>query len=217
MKKQEIAVIGLGTFGFELAVQLARHGHDVLAIDIDEKKVNAIKDMVPVAVAADVSDEDVLKKLELDKFDKIIFGMSSELETIILAITHLKKMNAKYIIGKANTRIKKEILLKLGVDEVILPEISTAIRLAEKISYPSLKEKLHIDLKHALFEVKVPPQFVGKSLKELNLRHKYGINVILRKNQEGTQMITSPDIRLQQGDEILVIGEEKNIYKLFNT
>ncbi|HHG86714.1 MAG TPA: TrkA family potassium uptake protein [Bacteroidetes bacterium] len=213
--KEDIAVIGLGTFGFELAVQLSKLGHGVLAIDTDEKKINAIKDEVSVAVQADVTDEDVLRKLEIEKFDKVIFGMSNALESIILSIAHMKKMRVKYIIGKANTRIKKEILLKIGADEVILPEISTAQRLAERISTPSILEKFEIDAATSLIEIKVPGKFHQKTLKELDLRKKYGITVILRRHGASTQVISRPDIKLEMDDIVFVLGDEAVVKKVF--
>ncbi len=213
--KEDIAVIGLGTFGFELAVQLSKLGHGVLAIDSDEKKINAIKDEVSVAVQADVTDEDVLRKLEIEKFDKVIFGMSNALESIILSIAHMKKMRVKYIIGKANTRIKKEILLKIGADEVILPEISTAQRLAERISTPSILEKFEIDAATSLIEIKVPGKFHQKTLKELDLRKKYGITVILRRHGASTQVISRPDIKLEKDDIVFVLGDETVVKKVF--
>ncbi len=213
--KHDIAVIGLGTFGFELAIQLSKYGHGVMAIDLDEKKVNAIKDLVQVAVVADISDEDVLKKLEIDKFDKVIFGMSSALESIILAIVQMKKMNVKYIIGKANTRVKKEILLKIGADEVILPEISTAINLADKISHPSILEKFKVDYKNSLIELEIPDKFIGKTLKDLDLRHKYGLNVVMKKNNNVTQVITNPDTKFEKEDVLFIIGDEDKIKEVF--
>ncbi len=213
--KEDIAVIGLGTFGFELAVQLSKLGHGVLAIDTDEKKINAIKDEVSVAVQADVTDEDVLRKLEIEKFDKVIFGMSNALESIILSITHMKKMQVKYIIGKANTRIKKEILLKIGADEVILPEISTAQRLAERISTPSILEKFEIDAANSLIEIKVPEKFHQKTLKELDLRKKHGITVILRRHGTSTEVISRPDIKLEKDDIVFVLGDEAVVKKVF--
>ncbi len=213
--KEDIAVIGLGTFGFELAVQLAKLGHGVLAIDEDEKKINDIKDLVAVAVQADVTDEDVLRKLEIEKFDKVIFGMSNALESIILGITHMKKMKVKYIIGKANTRIKKEILLKIGADEVVLPEISTAQRLAEKISTPSILEKFEIDSKTSLIEVKIPEKFHKKTLRELDLRKKYGLTVLLRRHGDETQLINSPEASFEAGDIVFVIGDEDKVKEVF--
>jgi trk system potassium uptake protein TrkA len=216
MKKSrlDIAVIGLGTFGYELAVQLSKKGHHILAVDIDEKKVNDIKDEVDLAVAADITDEDVIKKLELADFDKIVFAMTSALESIILAITTLKKLNAKYIIGKANTRIKKEILLKIGADEVILPEISTAIRLAERLSEPDVLEKFRIDDENALIEIKTPRKFRGKTLRELDLRKKHGLSVIfIRRN--GKTGIADPEMPLKEDDILYIVGNEEEIKDFF--
>jgi len=213
--KYDIAIIGLGTFGFELAVRLAQEGHGILAIDIDEKKINAIKDFVPVAVQADVTDKDVLEKLEINNFDKVIFGMSNALETIILSITIMKKMKVNYIIGKANTYIKKEILLKIGADKVVLPEISTAIRLAEKISHPTILERYELDKNNSLLEVEIPSKFIGKTLSELDLRRKHGINVVMKKDDTKTEVISNPNVEFKKGDIVFVIGSVNVIENLF--
>ncbi len=211
--KKDIAVIGLGTFGYELAIALAQQGHHILAIDTDMKKINDIKDDVDVALQADITDPDVLKKLQIDQFDHVILAMSSALEAIILGITYMKKMKVKHIIGKANTYIQKEILLKIGADEVILPEIATAKRLADRITNPDVLEKFNIDAKNALIEIKVPQKFLGKSLKDLDLRKKYGLNVIMLKRHGQTKIIGSPDVKFEAGDVIFVIGNEAQLKK----
>ncbi len=213
--KKDIAVIGLGTFGYELALQLTQYGHQVLAIDVDEKKINKIKDFVSVAVQADVTDEDVLKQLEIDKFDLVIFGMSSALESIILTITHLKKMGIKYIIGKANTQIKKDILLKIGADRIILPEITMAHQLAEKISNPTILDRIKIDDDNSILEVSIPKKFIGKSLMDLDLRKKHNLNVILKKTKTSTKTTIHPKELFEENDTVLVIGNEKVIKTVF--
>ncbi len=213
MKKKDIAVIGLGTFGYELAIQLAQNGHHILTIDIDERKINQIKDEVDVALTADITDPDVLKKVQINQFDYVIMAMSSDLASIILSIVQMKKMKVPYIIGKANTHIQKEVLLKIGADEVILPEISTAIRLADKITHPDMIEKFVINEDNTLVEIVVPKKFHGKTLKELDLRKKYGINVIMISRNDKTEVVTKPDIVFQNGDKIFVIGSEKQIKK----
>jgi len=213
--KKDIAVIGLGTFGYELALQLADKGHHILAIDLNMKIINEIKDKVDVAIQADITDPDVLKKIQIDQFDTVILAMSSALESIILSITHMKKMNVKKIIGKANTQIQKEILLKIGADEVILPEISTAIRLAERITHPDIIEKFQLDNDNMLIEVKVPPKFHQKSLRELDLRKKHGINVIMRTHNGKTEVVTKPEMKFEKDDIIFVIGNEAQIKKTF--
>ena len=213
MNKKDIAVIGLGTFGYELALQLAQNGHHVLAIDTDDKKINQIKDEVEVALTADVTDIDVLKKIQIDQFDYVVLAMSSNLESIILSIVHMKKMQVKHIIGKANTPIQKEVLLKIGADEVILPEVSTAIRLADKLTHPNMLEKFAINEHNTLMEVVVPEKFYGKSLKSLDLRKKYGLNIIMMTRHNNTKVVTDPDIVFQKDDKIFVIGSEKQIKK----
>jgi len=213
--KRDIAVIGLGTFGNELALELSKNGHQVMAIDKDFKKINDLKDQVDVALQADITDPDVLKKIQIDQFDYVILAMSSDLESIILGITHMKKMNVKKIIGKANTYIQKEILLKIGADEVILPEIATAKILSEKITYPNIVEKFKIDDENTLLEVQIPIKFHGKTLKELDLRKKYGINVVMRTHQGKTELITKPDIIFDKTDILFVVGKESLIKKTF--
>ncbi len=213
MTKKDIAVIGLGTFGYELAVQLARLGHQVMAVDVDMKKVNEIKEHVEAAIQADITDPDVLRKLKIEDFDEVILAMSSAMESIILAIVHMKKQGVKHIIGKANNYIQREILLKIGADEVIMPEVESAIRLAEKLTYPGIKEKLVMDDHLVLMEMEIPPALVGKSLRETDLRNKYGINVIMYTRDGKVKPITDPSLVFRPGDILLVAGDEQAIKK----
>lgn len=213
---KDIAVIGLGTFGFEVATELYKSGHHVMAVDKNPEIVNQIKDKVTIAVQADVTDEDVLKRLDIDKFNKVILGMSDSLETLILAVTYLKKLNTKCIIAKANTYIQKEILLKVGADEIIQPEVSMAHMLVRKISYPYVIESLTVDSKNSLIEISVPEKFSGKTLRELDLRNKYGIIVILKSEKDRYHIVTNPETILFQAEKIFVAGEEKKILEVFN-
>jgi trk system potassium uptake protein TrkA len=212
---KDIAVIGLGTFGFELALQLAKNGHHVMAIDTDESKINQIKDNVEVALMADITDPDVLEKIQIDKFDMVVLGMSSNLESIILSIVYMKKMQVPNITVKANNHIQKEVLLKIGADEVILPEVSTAIELADKITHPDMLEKFSLEGDNALMEVMVPEKFYGKSLKDLELRKRHGVNVIMLSRNGKTEVISHPNIKFQEGDAVFVIGKESEIKKTF--
>ncbi len=214
-KNKDIAVLGLGTFGYELAQDLFQADLHVLAVDKNEQIINQIKDRVTVAVQADVTDKEVLKKLDLNKFDKVILGMSNSLENLILTITYLKKLNAKYIIAKANTEIQKEILLKIGADEVIQPEVSMAQMLVKKMAYPFMIESLSVDDENVLVEVKIPKKFTNKSIREINFRQKYGILVLMKKRGDKYQIITNPDENLIENDLIFVAGKETQIQKVF--
>jgi len=213
--KKDITVIGLGTFGYELALNLEEQGNSVLAIDKKANLINQIKDHVTAAIQADVTDENVLYQLDVYKSEKVILGMSNSLENLILTITYLKKMNTKYIVAKANTKIQKEILLKIGADEVIQPEIEMAHTVAKKISYPNILESITVDNQNTLVETKIPQKMAGKSLKELNLREKYGILVLFEKKANKYNVITDPNIKFNEGDIIFVTGEEKTIIDLF--
>jgi trk system potassium uptake protein TrkA len=216
MKKQDIAVIGLGTFGEELALRLAEMGHNVLAVDIDEKKINEIKDRVTEAVVADATDIEVLEELRINNFNIIVLGMSSSFESIILTLTLLKKLGAGKVYVKANTDIQLEILLKIGADRVILTDKQAAHDLAVKITLPDIHEILEIDDKINLVEIKIPEKMDGKSLRELDLRKKYNINAFIYKNSDGkANLITDASLKLKEGDMLLVAGDKDKIIEAF--
>jgi len=212
--KQDIVVIGLGTFGYELSTQLFKNGHNVLVVDSNEKKINQIKDQVTVAVTADISDYDVLDELEISKFKTIIIGMSTNFEPVILGITHLKKKGAKHIIAKANSHIQKEVLLKIGADEVILPEREIANRLVHRLISPNIIDSFKVDKHISLVNIKIPKKLADKSLKELDLRNKYNITALIAKYENVSKIIYNPDIIFKEGDEIYVAGEEEDILKM---
>ncbi len=212
----DACVIGLGIFGYEIAVKLKQLGNNVLAVDYKPSKIDEIKDLVTEAVVGDATNPEVLKELNVKDFDVIILGMGSNLENLILCLTYLKKLNAKKIIAKANSKIQAEILEKIGADEVILPEKEVAEKLAEKISHPDVVQLLEIDKKFTLIEVKIPDNLAGKTLKELDLRRKYNITALMLKRKGEAQLITNPELKFEKDDTILLVGEEKTIRKLFN-
>jgi trk system potassium uptake protein TrkA len=213
---KDFVVIGLGTFGFEVAKKLFEHGHNVMAIDKNPIIVHNIQDYVTVAINTDVSDTAVIDELELYNFNKIILGLSSNLETLILTIAYLKNKGAKYIIAKGNSELQKEVLLKIGADEVIIPEKEIAIKLSEKLTHPNIIERFVLDNNILLVNVKVPSKLANKSLEELELRQKYNVTVLIRKHEGKSEIINNAKYILNEGDEIFVAGEAKNIEKLFH-
>jgi trk system potassium uptake protein TrkA len=215
-EKKDILVIGLGIFGFETAVQLAKNKMNVIAVDKNTRIIYNIKDFVQDALVADASDEDVIKELSVDKYDFIIVGLSSNFEALILCVTHLKKMGAKKIIAKANTEIQREILQKIGVDIVILPEKEVAIRLAERIARPQIIDLFHLSDDTTVATVKVPKDFAGRSLKEIDLRNRYDVNAVMLRRNGVSKIIKNPDIVFEENDEIVVMGEEEKIKKVFD-
>ena len=160
---KDFVVIGLGTFGYEVAKQLFIQGHNVMAIDKNAITIHNIQEYVTVAINTDISDTAVIDELELFNYNKVILGLGSNLEALILTIAYLKNRGAKYIISKANTELQKQVLLKVGADEVILPEKEVAIKLCERLDNPNFLEKFVLDNNILLMNVKVPAKFNNKT------------------------------------------------------
>lgn len=214
--KNDIAVIGLGIFGHEIAIRLEQKGDSVLAVDIDPDQVAAIKDHVTAAVVADITDKDALLELDVDKFAIIILGLGENFEELILGITYLKKMGAKHIIAQATTEIQQEILLRIGADEVILPEKQSAVHLAARIAVPNIIEFLELDKEIHLTEIHVDQRLAGKTLLELNMRKKNHITaLVLKRKDQQPKIITSPDITLLLDDCLVVFGRQEDIEGYF--
>ncbi|MFA6715347.1 MAG: TrkA family potassium uptake protein [Victivallales bacterium] len=213
--KNTFAVIGLGTFGSKLALELSQAGHSVIAIDSSKTIINDIKDKVTEAVIADVTNPDTVKEIDVRNFDAVIFGMSSHFEDLILALTLVKQEGAKKIIAKANTTLQKRILLRLGADEVIQPDQDVAERLSKRLSMNNISDMFAFK-GSTIAEVKVPPSLSGKTIRELDMRRKYNISLLLlKKPGKEVENIWNPDMVLEEGDELTIIGEEKNIINVF--
>jgi len=213
---KDFVVIGLGTFGFEVAVNLYDQGHNVMAIDKNPITIHNIQDRVTVAINADISDTAVIDELQLFDFKKIILGLSSNLETLILTIAYLKNRGAEYIIAKGNSELQKQVLLKVGANEVIIPEKEVANKLTDRITHPNVIDRFVLDHDVLLINVKVPKKLANRTLEELDLRHKYNITVLIRKHEGKSVIINNSKYVLNEGDEIFVAGDAKNIEKIFN-
>ena len=213
--KNTFAVIGLGTFGSKLALELSQAGHSVIAIDRSKNIINDIKDKVTEALIADLTNPDTVKEIDVQNFDAVILGMSSHFEDLILTLTLLKQEGAKKIIAKANTDLQKRILLRLGADEVIQPEQAVAERLSKRLSMNNISDMFSFK-GSTIAEVRVPASLSGKSIRELDVRQKHNISLLLlKKPGKEIENIWNPDIILEEGDELTILGEEKNIIEVF--
>lgn len=213
--KKDVAVFGLGFFGYSVAKECFKNGHSVLAVDKNRLLVDQIKDDVTEAVCANVADEDTLKELAIDKFDVIVLGMSSNFESQILTLTLLKRMNVKYVICKANTKIQEEILYKIGADQVILPEREIAKKVATRINFEHFFEMLDLDDELKIVNLKANKNLIGKSLKELDLRRKYDLTVLaVKRDDKKLKLMIDPDYLIHENDELIIAGSEENILKL---
>ena len=186
-------VIGLGRFGAELATRLYACGEEVMVIDTNEQLIDKIADRVTRAVAADARDADVLKKLGVENFDRAIVAVGSDLAASALITMHLKSLNVPYIMCKAHDDTYKSILEKLCADKVVIPEREVADKLALGLIHAGVMEYIELSQEFGIVEMEPIPAWVGKTIRELELRNTYGVNVIAVRSQEDTIKIP-PDI-----------------------
>ena len=186
-------VIGLGRFGAELATRLYACGEEVMAIDTNEQLIDKIADRVTRAVAADARDVDVLRKLGVENFDRAIVAVGSDLGASALITMNLKSLGVPFVLCKAHDDTYKDILEKLGADRVIIPEREVADKLALGLTHAGVMEYIELSQEFGIVEMEPIPAWVGKTIRELELRNTYGVNVIAVRSQEDTIKIP-PDI-----------------------
>lgn len=215
MSKNSYAVFGLGSFGSKLALELSRAGHAVLVCDVNSSKVDEFCSKVDEAVVCDAANPDTVRELNVSKFDAVILGMSSYFEKQVLALTLLKQEGAKRVLAKAVSDIQERILYRLGADEVIQPEKDVASRLAQRLSLANISDIFEFK-GSAIAEVLVPSSLAGSSLRELDLRNRYHVTVLLlRKPESAEESLPAADAVLEKGDTLTVFGSREEIMKLF--
>jgi trk system potassium uptake protein TrkA len=206
-------VIGLGRFGAEMAVKLYECGEDVLAMDTDEALVDKIADRVTRAVAADAKDVDVLKKLGAGNFDRAVVAVGSDLAASDLITMNLKSLGVPYILCKAHDDTYREILEKLGASRVIIPEREMADKLSLGLTSAGIMEYIEISDEYGIVEMAPPEAWLGKCIRNLDLRRKYNANVIALR--QGDELHIPPDIdaELDENTTLVMLGS----YELINS
>jgi len=213
---KQVCVIGLGQFGSHLARTLARMECDVLAIDMEDKPIDALRDDVQRAVLIDVRNLQALESVVSPTIDEAIVALSENMEASILCTLHLHKIGVKRIRAKASSQDHAAILKAVGVTEVIFPEQETAERMANRIVNPDLLDYLPLSKDYHVVEIAVPESFVGQSLAQLHLRKHYQVLAIAIKDpdQNRVEFMPSADHVLRAGNTLVVIGQEVDIAKM---
>ncbi len=221
--KRLFAVIGLGRFGYSVAESLVQKGCEVLAIDLEEAKIQAISDSATFAVQCDATDERALKAVSTQNVDVAVVSIGENIEASILIVQTLSEMGITSIIAKAVTNAHGKILSNLGVTEVIYPERDAAIRLAHRLVSPKVLDYLELAPGYSVEEVAVPDRFSGMSIEETKIRELHNLNIIGIKKQvnrmikgklkkEDTFNFTpSPDDMIEKGDVLVMIGKEHDL------
>ncbi len=210
MKKKsragQVLVIGLGRFGQSLARALVAGGMEVMAMDSREDATEEVAEDVTHVMIADATEENVLREIGPEHFDFVVCAIGGDIQSSIMTTLLLKEMGVKQLIAKASTNLHGRALEKLGVDRVVYPERDMAQRLAQDFLAPHVTEVLHLTVTQSMFEMPAPEKFAGKTLIELNLRERYGMNVLAIKRDAEPQVSPPPTALVQKGDILLVLG-----------
>ena len=200
-------VVGLGRFGTRAAKRLYELGCDVLAIDRNSDLVQPVSNQVTQAVVGDARDKEVLRALGAKDFECAIVAIGDNLADSVLATMNLKELGVPYIVCKASDETHCQVLLKLGADRVVIPEQEQADRLAKNLSTPNVLEYIELSDECGIIEIPAPKAWIGKSLRELNVRAKLGINIIAIKQDSKINVSPSPDYKIVAEDVMVVLGE----------
>lgn len=211
---KQFVVIGLGRFGSSIARTLYNLGYDVLGIDNNEEIIQALADSITHAVQADATDENTLKALGVRNFDVGIVSIGQDIQASILVTLILKELGIKFVVAKAQSELHGKVLYKIGADRVVFPERDMGVRVAHNLVSSNILDYIELSPDFSIVEIAAIPEWFEKSLRELDMRVKHGLNVMaIERNEE---VIVSPkaDDIILEGDILVVVGQNKDIEKL---
>jgi trk system potassium uptake protein len=209
--KKEFVVIGLGRFGGSIVRSLAEQGMEVMAIDQDEDKVNEFSSIASHAVVADSTDESVLKSLGIRNFDHVIVAIGDDIQSSVLTTLMLKEIGVKKITVKAQNDYHEKVLRKIGANQVVHPERDMGRRIAHNIVSNNVLDYLELSDEHSIMEIVANDQLVGNTLIDLDIRAKYGINIVAIKRDRDIIVSPQADEQIRVGDILIVIGADTDI------
>ena len=205
------AVIGLGRFGQALAKQLCALGAEVLAMDVRADLVQQAANEVTHAVVADAQDKEILRSLGVAHMDCAVIAIGDDLAASVLVAMNLKELEVPYVVCKAHDETHRRILEKLGVDRVVIPEQENAQRLGRSLHSHNVLDYIELSEEYGILEVPAPKTWIGKTLKELNVRAELGVNIIAVESNKKTNVSPSADYRIQAGDVMVVLGDNYSL------
>lgn len=212
---KNILLIGLGRFGRHIALQLNKLGHEVMAVDSNEERVNEILPIVTNAQIGDSTNTEFLKSLGIGNFDVCIVTIGGNFQNSLETTSLLKELGAKLVVSRAERDVQEKFLLRNGADEVVYPEKQVANWAAIRYTADHIRDYIEVDDAHAIFEVEVPEEWIGKTVGELDIRRKYSINIMATKENGKINMAVSPETVLTGNITLLVLGAYKELQKCF--
>ncbi len=213
-QKRQYAVIGLGRFGSSVARSLHNLGHQVLAIDSDASLVQEMTDCCTHAVEADATDENALRDLGLRNFDVVVVAIGDDIQSSILSTVILKDIGCKYVIAKAQNELHGKVLYKTGADRVVFPERDMGVRVAHNLISSNILDYIELAPDYSIVEIQVPDSMVGRSLRQLELRSSFNVNVIGIKRNGHINVLPRADDKVLTNDVLVVLGANVDIRRL---
>ena len=210
-----ILLIGLGRFGRHVAIHLNRLGHQIMAVDTQEERIEAVLPYVTNAQIGDSTNASFLESLGIRNFDVCIVAIGDSFQSSLETTSLLKELGAKCVVSRAERDVQAKFLLRNGADNVVYPEKQMAKWAAIRYTSDHIFDYIEIDDQHAIFEVQVPEAWIGKSVGELDVRRKFGINILGIKRAGKTDVSVTPDTILSDDITILALGEYKALHKCF--
>ncbi len=213
MEKKQFAVFGLGRFGKSVALTLASFGAQVLVLDRDESALQEVADFVTQAMCGEATNVALIKELGLRNYDGVVIAMSSNMEANIMTTILVKEEGVPFLLVKASNELEGKVLRKVGADKVIYPEKETGMRLANDLMHGNYLEAVELSEEYSIVEVDIPPAWVGKTLKMLDIRAVYGINVIGIRRGTEFNINPGPNDVLKEDDIIIMLGRNNLLSK----
>lgn len=212
---RQFLVVGLGRFGTSLAKTFYNLGYDVMGIDSNEEIIQNIADSITHAVQADATDENTLKALGVRNFDVAIVSIGNDIQSSILITIMLKEMGIKYVVAKAQSQLHGKVLYKIGADRVVFPERDMGVRVAHNLVSSNILDYIELSPEYSIVEIAAIPAWHNKSLGQLDMRRKYGLNVMaIKRGNNDVKISPHADDLILENDVLVVVGRKSDIEKL---
>ena len=213
---KSVLLVGLGRFGRHTALKLNEAHHQVMAIDRDEERVNAVLPYVTNGQIGDATNEDFMESLGVSNFDVCIVAIGDDFQSSLEATSLLKELGARMVVSRAARDVHAKFLLRNGADEIVYPEKQLAVWTAIRYTADHILDYIELDSEHAIFEISVPEKWIGKTVGEVDVRKRHGINIMAVKHCGQMQLNITPQTGFTKNDTILVLGNVKNIQRCFH-
>lgn len=208
-----ILLIGLGRFGSTIAMKLHEMGHEVMAIDTSEERINAALPYVTNSQIGDCTNEQYMSSLGIRNFDVCMVAIGDNFQSSLEVTSLLKDLGARFVVSRASRDIHAKFLLRNGADQVVYPEKETAIRAAVRYSSDNIFDFIELTQEHSIYEIPVPENWIGKTIIDVNVRKKYRFSILAVKYNEKLHPLPEPDYVFKEGDAMVILGENRDILR----